>query len=83
MSAQKGDRVIARRYEQPTLTSGDPRRVLLAEWTGTVNEFGGMLTDDGSYVSFGYVFLGGSPQLGTCAYAVTEVEMLSDPGRLA
>jgi len=75
---KEGDRVHARRYRQPTLSSGDPHRVLVGEWTGTANAHNGMLTDDGptrsSYLSFDYVFLGGRPEHGTAAYAVTEVE---------
>jgi hypothetical protein len=82
---KRGDRVRARRYEQPTLIPGDPRRVLTGEWTGTVNAHHGMLTDDGparsTYLSFGYVFLGGRPEDGTAAYAVTEVEPERVPER--
>ncbi len=45
------------------------------EWTGIANAHNGMLTDDGAtYLSFDYVFLGGSPSGGTNGYMVTEVE---------
>jgi hypothetical protein len=71
-----GDRVRARRYEQPTLKPGDPARVLMAEWTGTANAHNGMVADSGSYVSFDYVFLGASRRDGSL-YAVTEVELLT------
>ena len=75
---QDGDRVHARRYRQPTLKAGDPGRVLIGEWRRTVNAHNGMLTDGGrersTYLGFGYVFLGGRPEHGTAAYAVTEVE---------
>jgi hypothetical protein len=73
---QQGDRVRARRYEQPTLNGSDPSRELQHEWTGTADGVRGMITDEGEYIDFGYVFLGGNPSLGTCAYAVTEVEPL-------
>jgi hypothetical protein len=75
---KEGERVRARRYEQPTLRHGDPDRRLIGDWTGIANAHNGMLTDDGparsTYLSFDYVFLGGRPQDGTARYAVTDVE---------
>lgn len=77
---REGDRVRARRYVQPTLSPGEPDRVFKQEWTGTVLPQGdGMLTDDGSYLCFDYVFLGRNPSGGINGYAVTEVEPLPLP----
>ncbi len=77
----EGDRVRARRYEQPTPSRGDPDRKLIHEWTGTAAGPHGMRVDGGGehggeYLDFRYVFLGGSPEDGTCAYLVTDVELL-------
>jgi hypothetical protein len=76
----EGDRVRARRYLQPHLRAGDgANRELRHEWTGTATGPRGMLADNGQYVDFRYMFLGGSPKDGTCAYLVTDVEPLRDP----
>ena len=69
-----GQRLIARRYIQPTLSPGDPARELQFECTGVADGNGGMRTAGGDYLSFGYVHLPGAWHDGTSAYLVTEAE---------
>jgi hypothetical protein len=69
-----GQRLIARRYIQPTLTPGDPARELQFECRGVADGNGGMRTAGGDYPSFGYVHLPDAWHDGTSVYLVTEVE---------
>lgn len=71
-----GQRVHARRYAQTGLRHDAPGRELTGEWTGTADGKRGMRIDgSGEYLDFGYVFLGGDPQDGTCMYLVTEAKV--------
>jgi hypothetical protein len=72
---REGDRVRARRYVQPTLTSGDPAREFQFECFGTAVGGTRMRTASGDYLDFGYVHCPGGWHDGTSAYLVTEVEL--------
>jgi hypothetical protein len=72
-----GDSVTVRRWVQPSLEPGDPRRELAVEYSGVIGDMadGLILMGEagGGFFCPDYVFLGGDPQAGTCAYLVTEI----------